>query len=131
MITVLKIAIILAGIWAALSPIAYGFISIIVFHSSAFIDILVFGSCVVLVWEAFSKLPRPIWVASMVVLLGAANIGFVHYFRDFGSSGPLPYEWLNGYYKNAAPLIVLSFLHCYFRRRYLGINKKKIAEQTL
>jgi len=111
----MKIAILLTGIWAAMLPAAYGVIFIIFFHFSAFIDFLVLGSCIVLVWDSFRTLPRLIWTASFLVLLCATNIGFVHYFSDFESSGPLPYEWLNGYFKNSVPLITLVLLNSYIR----------------
>ena len=106
----LKIAILLAGIWAGLHPSVYGFIFIVASDSSAVVDFLVLGSCVVVVWDAFNTVPRFAWSASLSILFMATAIGFFHLFRDFGESGPLPYEWLNGYYKFSLPLIGLTIL---------------------
>jgi hypothetical protein len=114
----LKIAIFITGIWAAIRPAVYGFIFIIASDSSAIIDFLVLGSCIIIVWDAFKILPRLVWSASLLILLVATNIGFFHYFQDFGESGPLPYEWLNGYYKFSLPLIILAVLKCLFQLRF-------------
>lgn len=130
MTIILKIAILFAGIWAALRPATYGALFLSVFDSSAIIDFLVLGSCIIIVWDAFKTMPRLIWVTAFVFLLVATTIGFIQYFRDSGESGPLAYEWLNEYYKFTVPLITLSLINCFFKfanpcfKRGRTINKK-------
>jgi len=116
----LKIVILLAGIWAALRPAVYGALSIFFVDSSAMIDLLVLGSCIIIVWDAFRSLSPVVWISSFAVLLIATNTGFFHHFRDSGESGPLPYEWLNGYYQYTLPLISLAILNRIVRRRFAG-----------
>ena len=118
MTIILKIVILLTGIWAALSPASYGALFLSVLDSSAIIDFVVLGSCIIIVWDAFKTMPRLIWGTAFMVLLIATNIGFFYYFRDSGESGPLPYEWLNGYYKFTVPLITLSLMNCFIKLRF-------------
>jgi len=118
----LKIAILLAGVWAALRPAVYGFMFMVASDSSAIVDFLVLGSCIIIVWDGFKTLPRLVWTASFLILLTATNIGFFHYFRDFGESGPLPYEWLNGYYKFALPFIALVVFSSFLKSNMMTIK---------
>jgi hypothetical protein len=107
---ILKIAITLAGMWAALRPASYGFLFIFSFDSSIIFDLLILLSCTILVWKAFRPTIRTVWVLSLVLLLLATGMGFFHHFPDYGESGPLPYEWLNGYYPFSLPLILLTLV---------------------
>ena len=118
MYIILKIAIFVSGIWAAYLPAVYGALSIFYVDSSAIIDLLVVGSCIIIVWDTFRASPRIILLTSFMVLLIATTIGFFHYFRDSGASGPLPYEWLNGYYEHTVPFIILSLLMFFLRQRF-------------
>jgi hypothetical protein len=124
----LKIATIVAGVLAALRPAVYGTLSIVFMDSSAIIDLLVFGSCIILVWHTFRSAPLLVWVAAFAVLLVAANIGFIHHFKDFGESGPLPFEWLNEYFIQALPLIILALLSRFLRGYKEELNTNKSAE---
>jgi hypothetical protein len=91
---------------------------IIASDSSAIIDFLVLGSCIIIVWDAFKTLPRLVWAESLLIILAATSKEFIYYFRAFGESGPLPYEWLNGYHKFSLPLITLAGLKCIFQLRF-------------
>jgi hypothetical protein len=124
----LKLAIIVAGVLAALRPAVYGTLSIIFMDSSAIIDLLVLGSCIVLVWHTFRSAPLLVWVAALAVLIVAANIGFIHHFKDFGESGPLPFEWLNEYFMHALPLIILALLSSFLHGYKDDLNTRKSAE---
>ena len=89
-------------------------------------DFLVLGSCIIVVWDALKTLAPLVWAASLLILLTATSIGFFHYFRDFGESGPLPYEWLNGYYKFTLPLLALALLKAGLDQKLFG---SKVAKQ--
>ena len=71
------------------------------------------------------------WAASLLILLTAISIGFFHYFRDVGESGPLPYEWLNGYYKFTLPLITLAVLKYLFQLRLDPFKKATNVDDNL
>lgn len=116
---ILKISIILAGLWAAIRPAAYCGLSFFFRDSSAFIDLLVLGICVIVVCNAFYVLPRFLWVLALVMLLVFGSVGFFYHFQDVDESSPLPYEWLNGYYLHAFPLILLSVIGGLKRKRGL------------
>lgn len=96
-----------AGVWACLSPFVW-----LVFCNGWFgprgVAAAVFASSVGLVVDTFRRVPALHWIIMLGVLLGAASVGFFHHFRYSGESGPLPYEWLNGYYASALPLILVS-----------------------
>ena len=79
------------------------------------VDLLVLGSCIIIVWDSFRTMPRAIWVVSMIILVCSANVGFIYHFQDSGASGPLPFEWLNDYYKFTLPLIATSLLFYLFK----------------
>lgn len=121
----LKISILLTGILAAYPPAVYGALTIFYFDLSAIIDLLIVGGCVIIAWDAFRSVPRFMWIASFIALLIATSIGFFHYFQDAGESGPLPYEWLNGYYKFTIPLIALCSLNHFFRWRMVKQKRAK------
>jgi hypothetical protein len=124
MTIIIKVSILIAGIWAAIRPAVYGALFTLVFNSSAIIDFLVVGSCFVIVWHAFRPLPSFMWITPFGVLLVATIVDFLHHFRDFGESGPLPYEWLNGYHRHTLPLITLVLFNCFIQR------SKKILFET-
>lgn len=118
MYSILKIATLIAGIWAAMHPAVYGVLFLFFVDYSAIIDLMVVASCIIIVWHTFRSLPLFLWIVSLAVLFLAASIGFFHHFRDVGESGPLPYEWLNGYYKFSLPLIILALLNRLFQWRF-------------
>ena len=107
---ILKTATILAGMWAGLRPATYAFLFLFSLDSSIIFDLLVLLSCTILAWEAFRPTIRTAWVLSLVILLLATGMGFFHHFPDYGESGPLPYEWLNGYYTFSLPLIFVTLV---------------------
>ena len=103
----LRILVVGAGVWASLSP----FIWIIFCYGwwgPKGIATIVFVSAVGLVVDFFRRVPTLLWIIMIVVLSSAGSVGLFHHFRDSGESGPLPYEWLNGYYECALPLILIS-----------------------
>lgn len=104
----LKVLMLIAGAWAALKPAVFAAIFGFVFDQSALIDLAVVGSCIVLVRGALSHVPRYLWGLAFSILLVSSTVGFLHHFKDAGESGPLAYEWLNGYVQFGAPLLVLA-----------------------
>jgi hypothetical protein len=125
---ILKIAIIAAGVLAALRPAVYGALSIVFVDSSAIIDFLVLLSCIIIVWDTFRSAHLFVWVAAFAVSLVAANIGFIYHFKDFGESGPLPFEWLNEYFIHALPLLILALLSRFLLWYKKDLNVNKSAE---
>lgn len=115
----LKIAFLMAGAWAALKPTLFAAIFAFVGHRSAVLDMVVVASCLVIVWGAFRRAPLYLWVGSVLVLMVSSFAGFFHHFKDSGESGPLPYEWLNGYFQFSLPLVVLVVIDL-FRNRMFG-----------
>jgi hypothetical protein len=130
MYIILRILIVFAGIWAALSPASYGFLFILAADSSTVFDLLILGTCILLVLNEFKYCPNFIWFISIFILIITTSIEFFYLFRDVGESGPLPYEWLNGYYKFSLPLIILSMLSQYSRWKNRQ-NQMYTKEQNL
>ena len=106
--TALRIAALTAFAFAAISPATYALLSAFVGDRSAFIDMAVVGSCIILVADAFKHLAVWLFVFGVAVLLTASLAGMFVHFQDSGESGPLPYEWLNGYYLRSMPLLLIS-----------------------
>ena len=114
--------IVIAAIWAILVPASYGLLFGFIFHWSALVDFAIVGACGVLALSAFKDVSPVLWfIAFSIVSLSAAS-GFFYHFRDSGESGPLPFEWMNDYFLQAIPLLVVSVLV-----RVLATNKQ--AEQ--
>ena len=106
----LRILIVPAVVWAILPPGAYGLLFLVVKDSSAIIDFVLVAACVVLGISAFKSMSFLIWIIAFTTVSIFGLIGFVHRFRYFGESGPLPFEWINNYFIHAIPLIFLSIL---------------------
>ena len=114
--TALRIAAIAAFAFAVVSPASYALLFASVGDRSAFIDIAVVGSCVILVADAFRHLIVWLFVSAVAVLVAASLAGMFVHFQDSGESGPLPYEWLNGYYIRSSPLLLISAVVRWFLR---------------
>ncbi len=103
------ILVIAAAIWACLVPSSY---SVLWFLCRAWVPFGVSAAVcvcsVILVIDEFRRIPIPLWVMMLVLLASAGSAGFFHHFRDSGESGPLSYEWLNGYHIYALPLVLVS-----------------------
>ena len=104
----------LACIWAIYIPVMYGLLFTFSLNSSALVDLTIFISCIALTATVFIK-PKPaISLISSVIVLAFSIVGFFYHFQDSGTSGPLPYEWLNGYYLHTLPLlIIVTFNYLY------------------
>ena len=113
----IQIVTILAGVWAAMRPMIYGLIFMLAVDPSAIIDFIVVGGCIVLVWHTIRPLPFSLWIAALSTLLISTSVGFFYHFLDYGESGPLPFEWLNGYYELSMPLIIIVLLRLLFRKQ--------------
>jgi hypothetical protein len=106
----LRGTIVLASGWAILAPAMYGLLFAAVLHWSAFIDILVVISCIVLAVTAFRQVSQILWIVSFTFVGGVGIAGFFHHFRDSGESGPLPFEWINSYFLHAVPILAVATL---------------------
>ena len=102
-----KLLMIVVASWALLVPLSDSILFASVGHWSAFFGLLVAGSCIVAALPAFITVTRVVWITSLGLLTLAAVSGFVHHF-DAGDCDVLPFEWLNRYWIQAIPLLVLS-----------------------
>ena len=114
-----------ALLWAILAPGSYGVLFLVHGHWSALIDAMVVLVCAILVAPVFRRTPTGLWLGGACTLAVTGFLGFFHHFRDSGESGPLPFEWLNDYWTQALPLLVLSAV-------FMGsVRKKRIAEDCI
>ena len=105
-----------ACLYAVISPAGYALLFAYVRDSSAFFDAIVAVSCIILLTDIFRRLNFWIFSPAFAVLLAASLAGLLFHFRSSGESGPLPFEWLNGYHLRSTPLLLVSaaarlFLH--------------------
>jgi hypothetical protein len=105
-----QIASVLSAFWATITPAMYGLLFVAVGDWSAAIDVLIVLFCIVLAVAAFARIPFTVWLVCFTCMLGLAVAGFFYHFRGSGESGPLPFEWINGYFIHAAPILVSSVL---------------------
>ena len=117
--TTLRILIVIAAILAILAPASYCLLFAAFTHWSALVDLALVVSCIILALAAFKHISFVFWMMAFVIVTVFAGSGFFNHFRDSGESGPLPFEWLNGYYLNALPLLLLAALS-----PFLAINKE-------
>ena len=104
----LRVIVIPALIWAGLAPGNYGFLSFYFHHWSAWVDLAVLLACIILAAPPFKRLPFTLWLCGLIAVSVTASLGFFHHFQDSGESMPLPFEWLNGYWTQALPLVLVS-----------------------
>jgi len=116
---VLRTLIVIAAIFAILAPAMYGFLFGAFADWSALIAFALVLSCAALVFAAFKNFSFMLWLAVFTIVTVFAVSGFFHRFRDSGESGPLPFEWLNSYFLQAFPLLVIAIL-----TRVFVTNKK-------
>ena len=121
--TTLRTLIVIAAIWAILAPAMYGVLFGAFADWSALLDFLIVFSCGVLVLAAFKNISLGIWLAAFAVVAVSGVSGFFYHFQDSGESGPLPFEWLNSYFVQALPLLLIALL-----ARFFDPNKE--AEQA-
>jgi len=107
---VLRTLIVIAAILAILAPAMYGFHFGAFADWSALVDFALVISCVALAFAAFRNLSVMLWLTAFTIVTVFAVSGFFHRFRDSGESGPLPFEWLNSYFLQAFPLLVVAIL---------------------
>jgi len=112
--TILRTLIVIAAIWAVLAPAMYGVLSGAFADWSAIFDFLIVFSCGVLVLAAFKNISLGIWLAVFAVVAVFGVSGFFYHFQDSGQSGPLPFEWLNSYFVQALPLLLIALLARFF-----------------
>ena len=109
---------ILAAIFAALSPAAYGLFFAACRDWSAIVSLTTACLCPALAVSSFKQKTGPAWFVSFAWITAVSLAGFVHHFQDSGESGPLPFEWVNRYARSAAPLVLLSVaIRMYLRKR--------------
>ena len=106
----IRALIVIAVIRAILAPTTYGLLFGFCFDWSALVDFVVAGSCGVLAFTAFKDISLKLWLTAFLIVTVSATSGFFHHFRDSGESGPLPFEWMNNYFIDAIPLVILSVL---------------------
>ena len=121
----LKMVALPAGVWAGFQPAMYGALFTVFTHYSALIDFLVLASCLVLTISIFKRIRSAVFFIALATLLFASVIDFFHHFQDSGTSGPLPYEWLNGFYLFGLPLVFISIFN------YLQYSKNNEQRKTI
>jgi hypothetical protein len=104
----------MAAAWAILAPAMYGTLFGAFADWSALFDFLIVFSCGVLVVAAFKNISLGLWLAAFAVMALSGVSGFFYHFQDSGESGPLPFEWLNSYFVQALPLLLIAFLSRFF-----------------
>ena len=124
MVSLYRIIIMIAALWASYLPGFYGILFAYGMHWSAIVDFLIVTSCLILAVSTFARIPVVVWSICLTILAIATVSGLVFHFRDSGESGPLPFEWLNGYLKNGLPLPIFCTI-------YRILQKRIIAQQTL
>ena len=111
----------LAAIWAALPPAAYGLLFAAFRDGSAIVNLPTALLCPVLAVSSFDKKPTVTWFVSFAWLSTATLAGVVHHFQDSGESGPLPFEWINRYAWSSTPLLLISIvIRVYWWKRRPG-----------
>ena len=105
---ILRILIVIAAIWAILAPVMYGMLFGAFADWSVLVDFLIVFSCGVLVLATFKNISHVLWIAAFVLVALSGASGFFYHFQDSGESGPLPFEWLNSYFLQALPLLLIS-----------------------
>jgi len=111
---VLRTLIVIAALFATLSPVMYGLLFGAFADWSAFFDFALVISCIALAFAAFKDLPFVLWLSAFVIVTVFATSGFFYRFRDSGESGPLPFEWLNNYLLQALPLLLIAAISRFF-----------------
>lgn len=119
----LRALIVIAAIWAILAPATYGLLFGFSFDWSALFDFVVVGSCAVLAFTAFKDISLILWLVAFIVVAVSGASGFFYHFQDSGESGPLPFEWLNNYFLQALPLLLIAAISRLF-------DPNKEAEQA-
>lgn len=103
-----RIAIVPAALWALFLPGAYGLLFTVATDWSAIVDFAIVISCIVLALSSFIRIPSIAWFICFFILSVALLSGVFFHFQDSGESGPLPFEWLNRYFIQGTPLLILS-----------------------
>ena len=106
----LQILAVLAAMWAIISPAGYGLLFGVFLSWVAIVDMLVAASCVVLAYSMFRGIPAFLNLFAFGVLALFCFLDLFRHFRDSGESGPLPFEWINGYFWQALPLIIVVII---------------------
>ena len=112
--TLLRILIVIAAIWAIHTPAMYCMLFGAFADWSALVDFLIVFSCCVLVYAAFKNISIVLWLTAFAVVAVSGASGFIYHFKDSGESGPLPFEWLNNYFLQALPLLLIAILARFF-----------------
>jgi len=119
---ILQALLVIAAIWAILPAVAYGLLFASVAHWSSLIDLGLALSCITLSLSAFMRVATLAWLAALMIITGFSAIGQFYHFQDSGESGPLPFEWINGYLLHGLPLLTVSIL--------LKVHKYKSEAQS-
>ena len=106
--TILRILVVIAAILAILAPASYCLLFVAFADWSALVDFVLVISCIILALAAFKHISFILWMTAFVIVAVFAGSGFLHHFQDSDESGPLPFEWLNGYFLKALPLLLLT-----------------------
>ena len=104
----LRILIVFAAIWALLAPLSYGVIFGLFFDWSAIVDLSLAFACMILAYSECKNIRMTVRISAFLVVLGFLFADLLRNFRATGESGPLPFEWINGYFWQALPLLFLS-----------------------
>ena len=116
----LRIVIVLAALFASLSPASYGTF----FGANMLLCYLLVTACFVLACSEFRDFHFLIRISSWFLVLAFSLAGFGYHFRDSGESGPLPYEWINDYFWAAIPLLVTTMISTIFGTMNVGRSSK-------
>jgi hypothetical protein len=103
-----KILLVAACLFAVLVPAMYAFVFGVCWDIDALVATAVTGSCIILGAGGFKRVSGLAFASAVSVLSTATLVGFFVHFPDSGSSGPLPYEWLNGYFQFSTPLLLIA-----------------------
>ena len=121
----LRIVIVIAALLASLSPASYGTF----FGANMLLCYLLVTACFVLAYSEFRDFHFLVRMISWLIVMAFAVAGFGYHFRDFGESGPLPYEWINDYFWSAIPLLVTTVISIIFGTTKVGW-RSKIAQEN-
>jgi hypothetical protein len=105
----LRVLTIPALLWAILPPAIFGLLFLVGArgHWSVLFDLIVSSSCIVLAFSVFRKIPKGVWLCAFLVVGSTTVAELFHTFDDYESSGPRPFEWINGYFFRGLPLLTI------------------------
>jgi hypothetical protein len=112
----IAIVVFAACIYPSLSALSYGVIFVWLGHFASLFSVFIGLACILLFIDSIKLLPTKIYLSVFIIVLVTSSLGFFIHFQDSGESGPLPFEWLNNYWKISFPLLFASAIGRFLKK---------------